>query len=298
MRSIEEIKKHYNWDEEDEKYLKQMKDIAIKYKDDFVNKLYEYFNIFEDKDRYLKDEKIKERHKAHLQAWFLELFEGSLDHLYISKVQRIGTRHVQIGLPPHYLNSSMNFVREFIETLVIEKTADANEKTKILKSIDKILDINLDIITEAYREEEFKTYLGTSKIQKIFIEGIQGVSRSIDLFIVTIMSFLAIVGGGWVLYELVNLALGRVSPESTALEILGSTLILYAISELLNEELKHLKGAPLSLKVFAGIALAAIIRKILIISLYPKKSIELLILGILMLFIGIVYFIINKVERK
>jgi hypothetical protein len=50
--------------------------------------------------------------------------------------------------------------------------------------------------------------------------------------------------------------------------------------------------------VFAGIALAAIIRKILIISLYPKKSIELLILGILMLFIGIVYFIINKVERK
>jgi Rsbr N terminal. len=150
----------------------------------------------------------------------LELFEGNLDHLYISKVQRIGTRHVQIGLPPHYLNSSMNFVREFIETLVIEKTADANEKIKILKSIDKILDINLDIITEAYREEEFKTYLGTSKIQKIFIEGIQGVSRSIDLFIVTIMSFLAIVGGGWILYELVNLVLGRVSPESTALEIL------------------------------------------------------------------------------
>jgi hypothetical protein len=204
MRSIEEIKKHYSWDEEDEKHLKKMKDIAIKYKDGFVNKLYEYFNIFEDKDSYLKDEKIKERHKAHLQAWFLELFEGNLDHLYISKVQRIGARHVQIGLPPHYLNSSMNFVREFIET-------------------------------------------------------IQGVSRSIDLFIVTIMSFLAIVGGGWILYELVKLVLGRVSPESTALEILGSTLILYAISELLNEELKHLKGAPPSLKVFAGIALAAII---------------------------------------
>lgn len=85
MRSVEEIKKHYNWNEEDEKHLKQMKDIAIKYKDDFVNELYEYFNIFEDKDRYLKDEKIKERHKAHLQAWFLELFEGNLDHLYISK---------------------------------------------------------------------------------------------------------------------------------------------------------------------------------------------------------------------
>jgi hypothetical protein len=34
---------------------------------------------------------------------------------------------------------------------------------------------------------------------------------------------------------------------------------LYAISELLNKELKHFKGAPPSLKVFAGIALAAII---------------------------------------
>ncbi len=298
MRSVEEIKKHYSWSEKDEKNLKQMKDVAIRHKDDFVKRLYEYFNIFDDKDRYLKDENIKQRHKAHLQTWFLELFEGNLDHLYISKIQRIGMRHVQIGLPPHYLNSSMNFVREFIETLVIEKTEDANERIEILKSIDKILDINLDIITEAYREEEFKTYLGTSKIQKIFIEAIQGVSRSIDLFIVTIMSLLAIVGGGWIVYEFVNLVLGRVAPEDTALEILGSTLILYAISELLNEELKHLKGAPLSLKVFAGIALAAIIRKILIISLYPKKGIELLILGVLMLFIGVVYFIINRVERR
>ena len=298
MRSVEEIKKHYSWSEKDEKNLKQMKDVAIRHKDDFVKRLYEYFNIFDDKDRYLKDENIKQRHRAHLQTWFLELFEGNLDHLYISKIQRIGMRHVQIGLPPHYLNSSMNFVREFIETLVIEKTEDANERIEILKSIDKILDINLDIITEAYREEEFKTYLGTSKIQKIFIEAIQGVSRSIDLFIVTIMSLLAIVGGGWIVYEFVNLVLGRVAPEDTALEILGSTLILYAISELLNEELKHLKGAPLSLKVFAGIALAAIIRKILIISLYPKKGIELLILGVLMLFIGVVYFIINRVERR
>jgi hypothetical protein len=70
MRSIEEIKKHYSWDEEDEKHLKKMKDITIKYKDDFVNKLYEYFNIFEDKDKYLKDEKIKKDTKPTYKLGF------------------------------------------------------------------------------------------------------------------------------------------------------------------------------------------------------------------------------------
>ncbi len=298
LRSIEELKRHYNWSGEDEKNLKDMKELAFKYKEEFVNRLYEYFDVFEDKDKYLRTDEIQRRHKAYLQAWFLELFEGRLDSLYLSKIQKIGSKHVKIGLPPHYLNSSMNFVREFIETIVIEKTQNPEEKIKILKSIDKILDINLDIITESYREEEFRLYLGTSKIQKIFIESIQGVSRFIDLFIVSVMSILAIAGGGWIIYELFGLIFGKLNPESTALEVLGSTLILYAISELLNEELKHLKGAPLSLKVFAGVALAAIIRKILVISLYPKDMSELLVLGVLMLFIGIVYFIINKVERK
>lgn len=298
MRSIEELKKHYNWTYQDEENLRSMKEIALKYKEMFVEKLYEYFNVFADKDRYLKDENIKKRHKAYLMAWFLDLFESSIDSIYLSKIQKIGSKHVKIGLPPHYLNSSMNFVRTFIENLVSEKTKDPNERMEILKSIDKILDINLDIITESYREEEFRLYLGASKIQKIFIDSIQGVSRLIDLFIVTTMSLLAIMGSAWILYELFGLLTGKLNPESTALEVLGSVLILYAIAELLNEELKHLKGSSLSLKIFAGIALAAIIRKILIISLYPKKTLEILVLGILMLFIGIVYFIINKVEQK
>lgn len=298
MRTIDEVKKHYNWTDQDEKNLKSMKEIALKYEKVFVERLYEYFNVFIDKDKYLKDENVKNRHRAYLITWFLDLFEGNIDSIYLSKIQKIGAKHVKIGLPPHYLNSSMNFVRDFIENLVIEITKDPRERIEILKSVDKILDINLDIITESYREEEFRLYLGTSKIQKIFIESIQNVSRLIDLFIVTIMSFLAIIGSFWILYELFGLVIGKLNPEETALEVLGSVLVLYAIAELLNEEIKHLKGAPLSLKIFAGIALAAIIRKILIISLYPKKTIEVLVLGVLMLFIGVVYYIINKVEQK
>ena len=71
--------------------------------------------------------------------------------------------------------------------------------------------------------------------------------------------------------------------------MLGSILILYAISELLSEEIKHIKGSVLSLKIFVGVALAAVIRKILIISLSSEKVQELITLSPVILALGVVF---------
>ncbi|WP_333784928.1 phosphate-starvation-inducible PsiE family protein [Thermocrinis sp.] len=68
-----------------------------------------------------------------------------------------------------------------------------------------------------------------------------------------------------------------------------SGLILYAISELLSKEIKHIKGSPLSLKVFVGVALAAVIRKVLVTSLSPEKVQELINLSFVILSLGIVF---------
>ena len=86
--------------------------------------------------------------------------------------------------------------------------------------------------------------------------------------------------------------------ERDGLNVLGSISILYAISELLSEEINHIKGSALSLKIFVGIALAAVIRKVLIISLSPEKVQELITLSLVILALGVVFWLIHRVESK
>jgi len=62
--------------------------------------------------------------------------------------------------------------------------------------------------------------------------------------------------------------------------------------------LKHIKGATLSLKVFVGVALAAVIREVLIVSLSPEKIQELITLSFVILALGLVFWLIHKVESK
>lgn len=82
------------------------------------------------------------------------------------------------------------------------------------------------------------------------------------------------------------------------MSILGSVLILYAISELLSEEIKHIKGGTVSIKAFVGVALAAVIRKVLILSLSPERFMELITLSLVLFSLGLVYWIIHKVESS
>lgn len=86
--------------------------------------------------------------------------------------------------------------------------------------------------------------------------------------------------------------------ERGGLSVLGSILILYAISEPLSEEIKHIKCSALSLKIFVGVALAAVIRKVLIISLSPEKVQELTTLSLVILALGVVFWLIHRAESK
>ncbi|MCS7277687.1 MAG: phosphate-starvation-inducible PsiE family protein [Aquificaceae bacterium] len=101
----------------------------------------------------------------------------------------------------------------------------------------------------------------------------------------------------WIVYEFYLVLIGQLPLERGGLSILGSVLILYAVSELLSEEVKHIRGGAISIKAFVGVALAAVIRKVLIISLSPEKMQELITLALVLLSLGLVYWLIHKVER-
>ena len=298
MENIQELKIHYCWESGDEENLKTLKPFAEKYQGQFIEELYSYLANFKDMNTYLPNEKIQATHKEKLRNWFLSLFSGKYDSAYLRKLYKIGEIHVKIGLPPHYVSSTMNFVRRFFHENVRQEMGPTQEGDTLLKSVNKILDLNLDVMTSAYREEELKLYLASGKFQKTLIEWIRRASYGFDVFITITFLLVGFFLVTWIGYEAYMVVTGALAPERGGLSILGSTLILYATSELLSEELKHIRGARLSLSAFLGLALAAVIRKVLILSLSPEKTNELLVIAFLLLSLGLVYWLSMKVEAQ
>ncbi len=132
--------------------------------------------------------------------------------------------------------------------------------------------------------------------QNLLISAIRRIAWVFDAFIILTLSVVGLFLIVWILYEFYMVLVGQLPLERGGLSILGSVLILYAISELLSEEIKHIRGGTVSIKAFVGVALAAIIRKVLIISLSPEKVQELITLALVLVALGLVFWLIHKVE--
>ncbi len=94
-------------------------------------------------------------------------------------------------------------------------------------------------------------------------------------------------------YDIYLLYLGETSVEQGILTTLGSLLILWAAIELIDEEIQHLRGGHSALAAFVALAIATLIRKILIVSLSPEKAKEVLMYGLLVLCLSISYWLIS-----
>ena len=74
--------------------------------------------------------------------------------------------------------------------------------------------------------------------------------------------------------------------------------MLWVVIELVDTEIDHLRGEKFAIKVFVSVALVAVIRKILVVFLKTDAA-ELqfsLIAAILVL--GVVYWLVSKVDKK
>ncbi len=91
------------------------------------------------------------RLKQTLLAWLGEMFSGTYDVRYYKQRCEIGRVHIRVGLPQQYMFTAMNVVRlalvERIEALGLEAGR------KKIASVHKILDLELAIMNDTYRED-------------------------------------------------------------------------------------------------------------------------------------------------
>ena len=87
------------------------------------------------------------------------------------------------------------------------------------------------------------------------------------------------------------------SPEKAIFSALGEILILWMIIELLENEIKNLKGGSFNILVFVGVVIVAMVREILISNLRHDDLKTQAFLAVTLLILGIVYFLISKAQN-
>lgn len=286
------LKSHYRFTKDDGALLLGMKSQLEPSVDEFLEGFYEFIWNFGETAEFLKNEEVIARHRGKIRQWYFDLFSGTYDTSYFLRLCKIGEVHVKLGLPTHYVNAAFNYVRVFTLGRIHKQYKGSDDLTDRLKAVERILDINLDALTSSYREEEMGRFLSLSRIEKTLIGALKKTSAYFNYLLAGALVMVAFFAVGLFGYDVYLLFSRQIPIEQGILTILGSLLILWAAIELIHEEMKHLRGGSFALEAFIALAIAALIRKILIFSLSPTKTIDVLLYGVLVLCLGISYWLI------
>ena len=288
------LKAHYRFTKEDEAYLKDMQPKIAEFADEFLEGFYKFIWNFGKTADFLKNEEVLNRHRGKIRQWYMDLFKGTYDISYFLKLYKIGETHVGLGLPTHYVNAAFNFVRVFTLGKIQTHCKGSETLTERVQAFEKILDINLDALTSSYRQEEMSKYLSLSSTEKTLLSWLKKTSSYFNYLLAGALVMVAFFAIGLFGYDVYLLFAGHNEVEEGILTILGSLLILWAAIELIHQEMEHLRGGRCALEAFIALAIAALIRKILIFSLSPAKTTDVVMYGVLVLCLGVSYWLITQ----
>jgi len=297
MNNYLTIKEHYQFSKEEEEILKTLQPKMTLVVDKFIDEFYDYIWGFGTTAQFLKNKEIISYHKGKIRAWFLHLFCGKYDLQYFMYLYKVGEVHVKIGLPTYYVNSAFTFVRTFILRNLEENFENKEEHLKEILAVEKIIDMNLDALTSSYREEELGKFLSLSKVEKNILTGLKKFNSYVNYFLAAALAVVAFFAMGLFLYDIYLLFFTDIKIEKGILTVLGSLLVLWASIELIHEEINHLQGKGFAIGAFIMLAMAALIRKVLIYSLSSEKSEELLIIGGVILCLSIAYWLVGAKKK-
>ncbi len=95
-----------------------------------------------------------ERLKGTLVRWLRELLSGRYDGAYVARRWRVGWRHVEIGLDQVYTNVALSRLRSgLLRALDAAWAGPAEDFRATSRALNKLLDLDLAIIEDAYQTE-------------------------------------------------------------------------------------------------------------------------------------------------
>ena len=295
MESVRKLKEHYRFSEDDERNLTRLGPWMEAEKLRVGDELYRYILSVPAIAPYLEEnEGARQRHRAALGKWFSGLFRGNYDQGYFLNLQRIGSTHVRIGLKGHYVNAAMNLLRGLCHEIVLAHAGEPEEQAALIGSVDKLLDMNLDVMTSSYREAELRKVFFSYKLDEFLLRFAERFSFALKLVLVVALMGISLAVVGLFVSDVVSLFHHRTAHQ--VLGALGSLLIIWVMVELMENEIRQLRGGRFKIQVFLGVALVALIRELLISSLEHAAGQKQLAILAGILSLGVVYWLISRAE--
>ncbi len=295
MERFNIIKEHYNLTIKDEEQVQSLYPLIEKRADRIIDNLQQRIIAMGDPVIIEKLKKHPDLRKHH-KHWLLNLFRGPYDGNYHLRLVKVGKVHAALGIDPHHVSVSMNAIRAMLMDILSEEIDDRVHRTALKESLNKLIDINLDVITSSYVEEEIQQYSTAYRLKSSLVTFAERFSGAMNLVLVFALIFITLGVVGLFAYDVVKMFQEGLSRG--IITALGSLLILWVLIELMNTEISHLKGGKFNISVFIGVALVAFIRDLMVVTLKHEKLETAYYFVAAILTLGLVYWLVIRAEQK
>jgi hypothetical protein len=113
----------------------------------------------------------REKLGVHLRAWIISLATGNYDTAYVERRYKIGERHVEVGLDPRWVIGAMSFCRSMVAPMMAEEFgADTAVRLPREMALNKIMDLDLNIMLQSYDDKRMDLFLQTTGFSKALFE--------------------------------------------------------------------------------------------------------------------------------
>ncbi len=155
-----ELQRYVNWTDEDAQRVRKLAPAAEMH---FAALIDDFYLAIQQTPATMKvitggREQI-ERLKISLRTWLKDLFSGNYDQAYVERRWKVGLRHVEIGLDQVYTNAALSRLRGGLllclerENVAGNLSGEPAEITAARSALNKLLDLDLAIIEDAYQAE-------------------------------------------------------------------------------------------------------------------------------------------------
>jgi PAS domain S-box-containing protein len=174
-----EMKRYMRFGPEDEAALRALAPLARPHFARIADEFYQRLDEHEEARAVFTGIDQVRRLQRTLQDWMLLLLTGPWDDEYYEKRARIGRMHVKIALPQRYMFGAMHLIRLALVRIVqAEYEEDDQRRVQSVLALGKILDLELAIMLETYREAFVEKMQAIERVEKQHLENRLAISEA------------------------------------------------------------------------------------------------------------------------